>query len=94
MNNPGFQNLIATNQGVVNQLSAGIINRALDIQPMLRVRNGEQINVMVTEIYIFPRLKITKRPGYTGEGNGRPMAEILPPQPRQSPRYEIMRNLG
>jgi type IV secretory pathway VirB10-like protein len=42
---------------VVNQLSAGIINRALDIQPTLRVRNGEQINVMVNRNIYLPPLK-------------------------------------
>jgi type IV secretion system protein VirB10 len=56
-NNPGLQNLIAANQGVVNQLSAGVINRALDIQPTLRVRNGTQINVMVNKNIRLPPLE-------------------------------------
>jgi type IV secretion system protein VirB10 len=61
--NPSLQNLIATNQGVVNQLSAGIINRALDIQPTLRVKNGTQINVMVNKNIRLPPLEDYKTAG-------------------------------
>jgi type IV secretion system protein VirB10 len=56
-NNPALQNLIATNQGVVNQLSAEIINRALDIQPTLTVKNGTQVNVMINKNIRLPPLK-------------------------------------
>jgi type IV secretion system protein VirB10 len=63
VNNPGLQNLIAANQGVVNQFGAGVINRALDIQPTLRVKNGEQINVMVNKNIWLPPLKDYSAPG-------------------------------
>jgi type IV secretion system protein VirB10 len=56
-NNQSLQNLVAANQGVVNQLSAEVINRALDIQPTIRVKNGTQINVMVNQNIRFPPLK-------------------------------------
>jgi type IV secretion system protein VirB10 len=56
-NNQSLQNMVAANQGVINQLSAEIINRALDIQPTLRVKNGAPINVMINKNIRLPPLK-------------------------------------
>lgn len=52
--NPSVQNLIAANQGVVNQLSANVIDRTLNIQPTLPVKSGTKINIMLNKNIRLP----------------------------------------
>jgi type IV secretion system protein VirB10 len=56
-NNAALQNLMLANQQVMNQLSARIIDRALDIQPTIKVKNGTQINIMLNKNIMLPPLE-------------------------------------
>jgi type IV secretion system protein VirB10 len=53
-NNTRYQDMIAANQNVVNQLGARIIDKALDIQPTITVKNGAAINVMLNKHLQLP----------------------------------------
>lgn len=53
--NETLQNLIAQNQALVNQFGNRTIDRVLDIQPTIRIKNGTKINIMLNKnIYIPP----------------------------------------
>jgi type IV secretion system protein VirB10 len=52
--NQSIQNLIAANQAVMNQLSAEIINRVLNIQPTITVNNGTKINIFCNTAIRLP----------------------------------------
>ncbi len=51
------ENLIAENRSVVNQLGAKIIDRALDIQPTLTVKQGTQVLIITNTTLTLPPLE-------------------------------------
>ena len=53
-NNETLKNLIAANQGVVNQMGTKIIERTMNIQPTLTVRSGTKINIMLNKNVRLP----------------------------------------
>jgi type IV secretion system protein VirB10 len=53
-NNPLYQDMIIANQNVINQLGTRIIDKALDIQPTITVKNGTQINIMLNKNLLLP----------------------------------------
>lgn len=57
LENKTLQDLSAANQGVVNQMSAGIIQRTLDIQPTITVKNGTKINIMLNKNIRIPPIE-------------------------------------
>jgi len=68
---PQVRELMDTNQALVNELGARIMNRALDIQPTVRVPNGKAVSVSVNAPLvlrpfppIMPEEKYTRR-GFT-----------------------------
>ncbi|GHV06747.1 hypothetical protein FACS189485_15800 [Spirochaetia bacterium] len=52
--NARVQEMTLANQNVVNQLGAKMIDRALDIQPTITVKNGTQINIMLNKNVMLP----------------------------------------
>jgi type IV secretion system protein VirB10 len=58
--NPQIRELIDINQGIVNRISDRLIERALDIQPTVRVANGTAVSVSVnTAVHLKPFPAIT-----------------------------------
>jgi type IV secretion system protein VirB10 len=61
---PQIRELMDINQGIVNRIGDMLIERALDIQPTVRVANGTAVSVSVnTIVYLrpFPALKAEER---------------------------------
>lgn len=56
-NNQYAQNLISANQSVTNQLGAKLIERAMDIQPTITVKNGSKINVFMSQNIALPPIE-------------------------------------
>jgi len=55
MNNEGLKNLMDQNQAIVNRVGDRLIERALDIQPTVIVKNGTRVSVSVnTPIKMVP----------------------------------------
>lgn len=54
--NESLQNIIATNQGIVNQMSANIIDRVMNIQPTLTVKPGIILNITLNANLLIPPL--------------------------------------
>jgi type IV secretion system protein VirB10 len=53
--NPQIRELIDINQGIVNRIGDRLIERALDIQPTVRVANGTAVSVSVnTAMHLKP----------------------------------------
>lgn len=50
-------NMLQQNQTVINQLGAKMIDRALDIQPTIFVKNGQQVNIFVNKNISLPPFK-------------------------------------
>lgn len=55
--NPSLQNLMAANQGVVNQLGANVIDRTLNVQPTITVKSGTKINIMLNNNIVLPPMQ-------------------------------------
>ena len=56
--------LMDINQGIVNQLGTKLIDRALDIQPTVRVANGTTVSVSVNTVVNlrpFPAIKAEEK---------------------------------
>jgi type IV secretion system protein VirB10 len=49
-NNPQLRELMDINQGIVNRFGARLMERALDIQPTVRVANGTAVSVAVNAV--------------------------------------------
>jgi len=45
--NPQLQELIDINQGIINQFGGRLMDRALNIQPSVKVPNGKAVSVSV-----------------------------------------------
>ncbi|MCL2762322.1 MAG: TrbI/VirB10 family protein [Treponema sp.] len=63
-NNTQIRELMDVNQGIVNQLGAKIIDRALNIQPTVRVANGTAVSVSVNapvNVRPFPAIKAEEK---------------------------------
>ena len=63
-NNAQIRELMDINQGIVNQLGNKIIQRALDIQPTVRVANGTAVSVSVNAVVNlrpFPAIRAEER---------------------------------
>jgi type IV secretion system protein VirB10 len=62
--NPQIRELMDVNQGIVNKLGDKIMDKALDIQPTVRVPNGTAVSVMVNapvNLRPFPALKAEEK---------------------------------
>jgi type IV secretory pathway VirB10-like protein len=62
--NPQMRELMDINQGIVNRIGDMLIERALNIQPTVRVANGTPVSVSVnTIVYLkpFPALKAEEK---------------------------------
>jgi len=63
-NNAQIRELMDINQGIINQLGNKIIQRALDIQPTVRVANGTAVSVAVNSVVNlrpFPAIRAEER---------------------------------
>jgi len=63
-NNTQIRELIDINQGVINQLGNKLMQRALDIQPTVRVANGTAVSVSVNAVVNlrpFPAIRAEER---------------------------------
>jgi type IV secretory pathway VirB10-like protein len=59
-----MRELIDINQGVVNRIGDRLIERALDIQPTVRVKNGTAVSVSVNTVINlrpFPEIKAEEK---------------------------------
>lgn len=53
-NNQYLQNLLGNTQSVVNQLGDKLIDRAMNVQPTIRIRGGTKINIVVNQNLQLP----------------------------------------
>jgi type IV secretion system protein VirB10 len=53
-NNPAYRDLITANQHVINQLGTRLIDKVLDLQPTITVKNGTALNVMLNKHLRLP----------------------------------------
>jgi type IV secretion system protein VirB10 len=56
-NNQYVQNVMANTQDVANQLGAKIIDRALDVQPTITIREGTKINIVANNTLVLPPMQ-------------------------------------
>jgi type IV secretion system protein VirB10 len=62
--NPQLRELMDVNQGIVNNFGARLMERALDIQPTVRVANGTAVSIAVNTIVNlrpFPAIKAEEK---------------------------------
>jgi type IV secretion system protein VirB10 len=55
-NNPYIQDLIAASMDVTNKLGEKLIDRALNIQPTIKIKEGTKINIVVNHTLYLPPL--------------------------------------
>lgn len=55
-NNETAQNIMSGTQGVVNDLGTKLIERALDVQPTIRIRSGKNVHIFINKTLSLPPL--------------------------------------
>ena len=52
--NPYVQNIMANTQQVTNELADKLIDRAMNVQPTIKIKSGTKINIVVNQNLILP----------------------------------------
>ena len=52
--NPYVQNIMANSQQVTNELADKLIDRAMNVQPTIKIKSGTKINIVVNQNLTLP----------------------------------------